>query len=151
MKYSLLAVALFSSGCQFYSLPPSVLYACDGNTCEQPGFVCRSDGLCHPQSDPSDAGVRDGGAIQDGGNDGGPTDAGDAAEDAGFDAGPAQCGPLGDGGRLECSALETCGGAWLDGGGRPGFCARDTKFCTEDNWCWELPSPQGNTLRAVLR
>ena len=154
MKYSLLAAALFVSGCQFYSLPPGVLYACDGNTCEQPGFVCRSDGLCHPQSDPSDAGVRDGGAIQDGGNDAGPIDAGedaglDAGGDAGFDAGPAQCGPLGDGGRLECSALETCGGAGVDGGGRPGFCARDTRFCTEDNWCWELPSPQGNTLRAV--
>ncbi|MFZ5470037.1 MAG: hypothetical protein ACOZIN_11435 [Myxococcota bacterium] len=125
---------LAGAGCQWVRFDENGRYRCeDGGVCSK-GFICVAN-VCE---------AVDGGEAADGG---GP----DAGPDGGCVPAPCDqvtCGVVSDG----CGGSQQCGCAGIEvcgGGGTPNRCARNTRFCSPDGWCWENPWPQGNTLRAV--
>lgn len=140
---SALACAVALVCCACFQLGDNTLYHCNPNgQCTRPDYSCRSDGLCHPRTEPFGTGGGMGGAgVGGSGSAGGGTGQGDGGPGTMLPDGGQHCAGFDD-----CPPLLTCGGAGVDG-----ECAADTTFCNADGWCWDLPWPQGNTLWHLAR
>lgn len=107
-----------------------LLAACDFNTALS-GYCARNPAACDGGLAP-DAGSAPDASIPDGG-----ADAGDAGPQTGPDSG----GPNLDAG--------TDAGPAADAGSGTCDAGPQVPICSSDNWCWENPNPQGNTLNAI--